>query len=146
MIPGRFGDTTDRPYVSGWLSIPRIHVSSNISFLVDTGADFSTLMPADAIKMGINHKALMKPTVVGGMGGNAKCFRETAVLAFYEPNRKLIRYYFIMLIIPKPHADIMQMPTLIGRDVLDQWHMKYDPSRGILSFVVRSADHTDKTS
>ena len=144
MILGRFGNTTGRPYVGGRLLMPRIGISANISFLVDTGADNSTLMPTDAIKMGIDHKALINPTVVSGMGGDAVCFQESAVLVFDEPNRKLIRYYLINIMIPAPHPVLIRMPPIVGRDVLDRWNMKYDPSRGVLSFTVRSADYTVK--
>ncbi len=76
------------------------------------------------------------------MGGNAKCFRETAVLAFDEPNRNLIRYYSIAMIIPQVHTALLRMPSILGRDILDRWRMNYDPSRNSLKFTVRSADHT----
>lgn len=142
MISGRFGNTTGRPYVNGRLLLSRLKLSANLSFLVDTGADSSTLMPADAIKMGIDHKKLINPTVVGGMGGNAKCFQETAILVFDEPNRNLTRYYFIKIMIPEPHPDLMHMPAILGRDILDRWRMSYDPSNAGLKFTVRSADHT----
>ena len=142
MIAGRFGNTTGRPYVSGRLLLPRIQASTNLSLLVDTGADSSTLMPTDAIKMRINHSTLIKPTVVGGIGGDAVCFQETAVLVFDESNRNLTRYYFIKIMIPEVHPDLMRMPSVLGRDILDRWRMNYDPSRTGLKFTVRSADHT----
>ena len=42
MLEGRFGDTTGRPYVDGRLFVlGRQELNSNISFLVDTGADGS---------------------------------------------------------------------------------------------------------
>lgn len=145
MITGRFGNTTGRPYVGGRLLLPRISASANLSFLVDTGADRSTLMPADAIKMGVDHKNLVEPTVVGGMGGDAVCFQESAVLVFDEPNRNLIRYYLIKIMIPEPNPDLMRMPPIVGRDILDKWRMNYDPSRNSLSFTVRLADLTVKT-
>lgn len=34
---------------------------------------------------------------------------------------------------------------MIGRDILDRWHMSYDPSQKKLAFTVRSADYTVKT-
>jgi hypothetical protein len=86
VITGRYGNTRGRPYVSGRLLLPSIGAKANLSFLVDTGADQSTLMPADAIMMGVNHKKLTNSVVVGGMGGTAQCFEETAVLLFDEPN------------------------------------------------------------
>ena len=145
MITGRFGNTTGRPYVGGRLLLPRIHASANLSFLVDTGADKSTLMPADAIRMNIDHKKLIKPTVVGGLGGDTVVFQESAIMVFYESNRKLIRYYFIKIMIPEFDPDLRRMPPIVGRDVLDKWRMNYDPSKNSLSFTVRSADYTVKT-
>ncbi len=145
MIVGRFGNTTGRPYVGGRLLLSRVRASTNISFLVDTGADCSTLMPTNAIKIGIDHKALVDPTVVGGLGGNVVCFKETTVIGFDEPNRKLIRYYFVKILIPELQPDLMRMPSILGRDILDRWYMHYDPSKKRLVFSVRSADYTVKT-
>lgn len=99
-------------------------------------------MPADGIKMGIDYQALVDPTVVGGMGGDARCFQEDAVLGFHEPNRNLIRLYFVTIMIPQVSQPLMKMPSLVGRDVLDRWRIDYDPSRDSLKFTVRSADHT----
>lgn len=124
--------------------LPRLGLSTNLSFLVDTGADCSTLMPADGIKMGIDYAALQNPKIVGGIGGNAACYQESAVFIFDEPNRKLIRAYSVDLMIPQPQRDLMHMPSLLGRDVLDRWHMSYEPSRGRLRFTVRSDDYTIK--
>ena len=103
-------------------------------------------MPADGLKMGIDYQSLENQTVVGGMGGAALCYQETAVLVFDEPNRDLTRYYFITLMIAQVHPNLMKMPPILGRDVLDRWRMNYDPSRDSLRFTVRLADHTIKTA
>ena len=144
MIPGRFGDTSGRPYVGGRLFLSRLKLSANLSFLVDTGADRSTLMPADAHKMGVDYAQLNNAAKVSGMGGNADCFNERAILLFDEANRGLVRSYVVWLVIPKPNVQLWNMPPILGRDVLDRWYMHYDPSRGKLSFTVRNADHTQK--
>jgi hypothetical protein len=146
VITGRFGNTTGRPYVSGRVFLPRIRAAANLSFLVDTGADSTTLMPPDALRMGIDHSSLVCPMMVGGIGGNSVCNRESAVLAFDESNRNLIRFYFITILIPPPDPDLMRMPPILGRDVLDRWRMNYDRSKNNLSFAVRSADHTVRIS
>jgi hypothetical protein len=142
VIPGRFGNTSGRPYVSGRVWLPRFKLSANLSFLVDTGADRSTLMPADALKMGVDYAQLGNTAKVGGMGGNANCFNEQAILIFDELNRGLVRSYVVWLVIPKPKVDLRNMPPILGRDVLDGWYMHYDPSGKGLRFTVRSADHT----
>ena len=142
MILGRFGNTTGRPYVNGRLLLPRLNLSSNLSFLVDTGADVSTLMPADGLTMGINYQALIDPRIVGGLGGTSNCFAEDALIAFHEPNRNLIQTYEVTIVIPEVQPSIMKMPSIVGRDILDRWRLNYDPSRGSLIFTVRSAEHT----
>ena len=48
MLQGRFGDTSGRPYMSARVIVPRLNVTGNVSFIFDTGADFTMLMPADA--------------------------------------------------------------------------------------------------
>ncbi len=115
MIQGRFGNTTGRPYVNGRLLLPRLQLATNLSFLVDTGADVSALMPTDGIKIGINYTTLARPKVIGGVGGSARCFQESAVLAFHEPNRKLIRLYFITMMIFQISPQMMKTPSLVGR-------------------------------
>ena len=94
MIRGRFGDTTGRPYIEGRLIVPRLNLRSDVSFIVDTGADNSLLMPLD---------------------GSSIC---------------------------SPAPDIMNIPSLLGRDILDRWRMTYNPSKRYLAFKVLSADYT----
>ena len=70
MLRGRFGDTTGRPYLEGRLVIPRLSLESDISFLVDTGADRTVLLTADGQRMGIDYSDLTEdigPSV--GLGG-----------------------------------------------------------------------------
>ncbi len=47
MLRGRFGHANKRPYIQGRLFIPRLEIWSDVSFLVDTGADKTSLLPAD---------------------------------------------------------------------------------------------------
>jgi hypothetical protein len=51
MIQGRFGNTSGRPYVEGRLVIPRLKVRGDISFIFDTGADQTVLMPMDGTRL-----------------------------------------------------------------------------------------------
>ncbi|MDE2695873.1 MAG: hypothetical protein OXH97_05080 [Chloroflexota bacterium] len=36
--------------------------------------------------------------------------------------------------------DTLDLPSLLGREILDRWRMVYDPEIGVLEFDVRSAD------
>jgi translation initiation factor 2B subunit (eIF-2B alpha/beta/delta family) len=74
MLIGRFGDTTGRPYLEGRLVFPRLNLQHNVSFLVDTGADRTVIMPADAVTLGIDYSALTGNEAVGGIGGTLNMF------------------------------------------------------------------------
>jgi hypothetical protein len=39
MLSGRFDGISGRPYIDGRLSIPRLNLAADVSFLIDTGAD-----------------------------------------------------------------------------------------------------------
>lgn len=139
MLQGRFGDTTGRPYIEGRLLLTKTGTTSDVSFLVDTGADSSLLMPADALRMAVDFGALRGTGDSVGIGGAARTFLEEAALVFSEPGRWLY-VYSIDLRIAAPSPDIMDMPSLLGRDVLDRWRMTYDPGKDQLKFRVRSWD------
>ena len=86
MIRGRYGGTSRRPYVEGRLLIPRLNLFGDISFLVDTGADNTLLMPVDAKRIGLDHGSLDSQTMVQsiGTGGKSRFFREAAVVSFLD--------------------------------------------------------------
>ena len=140
MLRGRFGDTTGRPYLEGRLLIPQFNIDARISFLVDTGADSSLIAPADAREMGIDYTKLRKPTESLGMGGFALSHPVRGSLAFTDPGKFIYVYHLDALDIAAPDPEIEEMPSLLGREILDRWRMTYDPSRKTLSFLVRSAD------
>ena len=141
MLRGRFGDTSGRPYLEGRLILPRLNVQGDISFIVDTGADNTVLMPLDAIRLGVDYSKLSggKPTV--GVGGYAQMFQESGAVIFLEGSNKL-HMYFIEVSIASYTPEIAEIPSLLGRDVLDRWRIHYNPASGTLSCKVHSADRT----
>jgi hypothetical protein len=143
VLTGRFGDTSGRPYIEGRLSIPRLKVAGNISFLVDTGADQTLLMPDDARFLSIDFSMLRSKSLASGIGGASGVFLEPAYLLFTEPSKRVYAYS-IRLLISEPLANHVGVPSLLGRDVLDRWRMVYEPSQGKLIFTVKSADRTAK--
>ena|SRR3972149_346273 len=139
MLTGRFGDTTRRPYIEGRLIFPRLNIRANISFCVDTGADRSLLLPSDGVRLGLDYAALSGNQESVGVGGLCRNFTEQAALVFTDPGRYLYVYVLSLAIRP-PGADIMDLPSLLGRDILNQWRMRYDASKNLLAFTVISAD------
>jgi hypothetical protein len=125
MIQGRFGNTTGRPYIEGRIVFPRLGIVGNISFLADTGADRTAIMPTDSLRLGVNYAALQNPYVGYGVGGPAASHLENAILVFLESGVRLCVYQFDVLI-QQPVAAIMTFPTLLGREVMQNWIFVYD--------------------
>lgn len=127
--------------MEGRLMIPDLSLQSDISFLVDTGADTTTLFPLDCDKMGIDFSKLPGKVAedAAGVGGRAKTKTVPATVTFNDPGRKLY-VYTIEISVIKPHADIQHIPSLLGRDVLNQWIMRYSYQTRRLTFQVSTAD------
>src|SRR5436305_3620283 len=84
MLEGRFGNTSGAPYIEALVSFPRLRLRGLVSFLVDTGADGTVLMPTDSRKLGIDFRSLRNPTTSEGIGGAAQGFDENGVLSFSD--------------------------------------------------------------
>ena len=141
MLRGRFGDTSGRPYIEGRLILTRLGIAGDVSFLVDTGADNSLLMPLDGVRLGIDYSALSGSVQCIGIGGLTNHYIEPATLVFAEPGLNLY-LYMIQLQIAAASPDIMNVVSLLGRDVLRHWRMVCDPTRNRLTFGVLSSDYT----
>ena len=143
MLRGRFGDTSGRPYLEGRLLLLRLSIQGDISFLVDTGADKSVLMPIDANRLGVDYTTLEGSAISVGIGGQSNMFTESGGVLFLEGSNSL-HLYLIDIRIPSYTPEISDLPSLLGRDVLDRWRIHYNPSVGTLSFKIHSADKSLK--
>ena len=139
MIVGQFGPL-GRPYVESRLIIPRLQVSRRISFLLDTGADSTCLHPGDARDSAIPFRRLGNRSFSRGIGGRSAYFVEPAVLSFSDG--VLTRLYEVNLLIADPTKTNENLPSLLGRNVINHWYIQYDPANDRLEFTVRHADRT----
>ena len=139
MISGRF-DAFGRPYVEGRLIIPRLQVNHNVSFLLDTGADSSCLHPGDAVGAGVPFEQLRDRGLSRGIGGASPYFQEPATLSF--PDGIAARIYQVGLLIAEPDETNRNLPSLLGRNIVNHWYVEYDPASGRLECAVRYADRT----
>jgi hypothetical protein len=121
--------------------LPRLNLRADLSFLVDTGADGVFIMPGDALRMGIDYGSLeLAPGVSVGVGGETRDFLEPAVLAFTDGDQVYV--YDMAVTIGHVDANLLAVPSLLGREVLDRWHLVYRPARGILQATPDSVDVT----
>jgi len=141
MLRGRFGDTSGRPYIEGRLILPNLNIRGDISFLVDTGSDVTCLHPIDGTRLNIDYGQLSGDAESIGTSGLSHDFTESAVVVFSEPKRFLYAYNITLRIAPVD-PEIMTLPSILGRDILDQWRMIYNPQKSRLVFKVILADIT----
>jgi len=138
MLEGRFGNTSGAPYLEARVSIPRLSLKGLVSFLVDTGADGTVCMPADSRRLGVNFGALKNPVVSEGIGGPAKGFNEQAILSFSD--HRYIYSYLLLIEISAPTTHNHRFPSLLGRDIIDQWRFVMDRPNNQVSFTPRKWD------
>ena len=141
MIEGRFGNTSGRPYVEGRIFFPRFGLRGDVSFLVDTGADASLLNPGDVVRFGVDFDLLRGHSESVGLGGSIRSFVEP-VWVLFTNSASAVHVYHIDVAIAPVQTDAFDIPSLLGRDILDRWRMVYDPEMGLLEFEVRSTDLT----
>ena len=124
--------------MEGHVLLPRLGWSGNVSFIFDTGADTSLLMPLDAQRMGIDYAVFDNEVSTLGIGGASENFVEPAYLAFVGD--EALYGYQIELHICKPSNDLMNVPSLLGRNIIDRWRVTYDKSASELLAEVISSD------
>ena len=139
MIVGWF-DEFGRPYVEGRVIIPRLRVNHPVYFLVDTGADSICLHPRDAGEAGVQFSQLGNRRQSRGIGGASQYFREPAIVSFEDGD--LTRLYAVELLIAEPNESNHQLPSLLGRNIMNNWRAVFDPEIGVLEFAPRRADRT----
>ena len=140
ILVGEFDEKNGRPLLEGTLYIPRLRVGLKIDFLVDTGADITTLSPVDGSDMGVDYDALIESTMsVRGVGGVGETYVEKAILVFNEPG-KAICWYHLSLDILQPQVHLEEIPSLLGRDILNRMHIRYSFPTNTLTFHVETAD------
>ncbi len=140
MLEGRFGESSGRPYISARLFFPRLGLAGDVSFIFDTGADNTLLMPADARTIGVDFAEFANhpPFNSFGIGGQVPTYPEPARVAFVDSNGLRLYRYDTTVLIHHPTVEAMHVPSLLGRDIIDRWKTTYEKPR--LSAEVISSD------
>ena len=121
--------------LNAFVKLRRHNISGMVSFLVDTGADLTTLMPKDAFRLGINYSLLRNPDQAEGVGGSAKCYQEAAVISLFDEDDEQREHNVILDILePDPRRPTMRLPSLLGRDIINDYRMIFDAHGSRLHF------------
>lgn len=127
------------PYMVATLKIPRLNALSSITFLLDTGADFTSLQLRDVFQiLGLSGlKKLRGNRNAIGIGGSAPYSIEPAEIIFSHEDNTIEGYTF-NLSIAKPitswwlprqiklQALQLRIPSILGRDILCQFRLVID--------------------
>ena len=143
MIQGSFDEGTKRPFVQGLLVLPRLHISGPVDFLFDTGADVTMLHPSDGLMMRLDYNHLNGKVPMTGLGARTLNYQEQAFVIFADISAtKKVRLpgYKIDILIPKPTTNNKALPSLLGRDISNRWHIDIDQSRNYILFDITSSD------
>lgn len=140
MFVGRFEMPFSRPTIDCFISIPQLNVQGVVPFLLDTGADCTTLMPIDQKRLGILEANLAhaQQTVSYGIGGACVDYLCPAALVFKDQD--VGHAYRQGLYIAKRTDENEDMPSLLGRDILKNWRIAYDQHAGTIEVEVRISD------
>ncbi len=140
MITGYFSGGS--PFVRAWvggLGPPR---EEPTPFLLDTGADTTTIAPEDGRALGVDYSSITDwRTSMRGIGGSARSAPRRVWLHFREDDGTIRRYQLEVALLEDASGSEW-VPSLLGQDVLRRWRTVHDPAVGALHARVRTADAT----
>ena len=133
MITGFFS-RNGRPYIFGTVTLPRLRVSTTVPFLLDTGADSSCLHSEDTSNLAVPESSLRNRSSVGGIGGTSIYYREPATVTFVNGPFNTAAYDIDLDL--SYSDETIGLPSLLGRDILDNWHIEYSRKRNLLRCTI----------
>lgn len=123
-------DSPPAPYVYGEIYLPQLRLRGDIEFLLDTGADATSLMPNDMALMGVDISRIRERyQSVRGVGGQARYKTTKAVLRFQDHDAFGHFQEFEIDIHLMAGREGQQLPSLLGRDVLNECECTLDGVR-----------------
>lgn len=137
IIRGRFIGSA--PYFAAQLRSAQFQ--GLVWLLADTGASRTTLMDRDVRRLGIAAAALTPaPVPVVGVGGSVRTFqsRDVEVTLASDVGDWLVRQdlwvvqHDLQRLPPDEVARILRLPSVLGRDLINQFHFACDYAAGIV--------------
>jgi hypothetical protein len=136
-ISGQFrAGSPPLPTITALVTIPRLRKERPVEFLIDTGADATTLHPIDTRLMGIrplNFVGIPR-ALMYGVGGNAQYWEEMAELRFLHDDGDYWDVVTLPIHVAVPTRANSAIESLLGRDVIGLYRFTCESLAGILTF------------
>lgn len=115
-----------RPYVMALLVIDDLNVEGPVPFLVDTGAGSTVLHTADGVNLGLPLGQLGSLRSARGVGGSRQYYTQDYTIVLGTED--VVREFDITIGIAPPGDTRVtnDLPSLLGRNVLNRLRMEYD--------------------
>ena len=132
-VRGYFSERRRQPYVVAFrAALPRLGVSTDIHFLVDTGADRTVihwgdrarLRTADGERLPAAEEFSGRARMTGIEGSAVEYGEETAVLLFRTDQSELVAAAVTACVALTPGSE--GIPSLLGRDFLEQVRLDFN--------------------
>lgn len=130
------------PHVQAFLFFPRLKVQGLVNFMIDTGADNTTLSLIDIERLNVDYRRLKRNSLVPvlGFGGERTCFREEALIVMRDEDART--YYLPTYIhIPKrgknriDREEQRKLLSVLGRDLINQCTLNTDFQQGVVELT-----------
>ena len=129
------------PYVRAFVMFPRLYVGNSIEFLIDTGAESTTLHTADIELIQVDYRHLRRNSRMTGfgIGGRVRYYREPAVVVFRDSEGGT-RTFAVELGVSERTRDRERrgLPSLLGRDFLNRCRVFLDSELNIVQLEPRN--------
>ena len=109
-----------------------------LTFLVDSGASITAIHPADIPKLAIPQAVLREAETIqiNGIGGGSIYRLIPGTLTFRDDAASTPFRYATTLYIAEPKDDNADIPSLLGRDILNYWQTwQIDVGNGVIGFT-----------
>jgi hypothetical protein len=135
-----YNGSTLAPFVRAYFFIRRLNYGSPTTFLLDTGSGGTYLHGRIAYIL----RAKMDEKTLGlahGIGGSSEYyFEENAVIVFFDKNGKSFELKVPTKLgiqkitkehVEKTKGDVLRLPSIIGREIMNQGDFRYHLNEGI---------------
>jgi hypothetical protein len=119
--------------------MPNAQRIAKIEFLISTGADTACLMPGDVFRLRLEETDWGTETELRGLDGTTIVYQNNATITFVDRGNGLVNYKIPVYVYPnKPPYD--KQPSVLGRNMLENWRLHYSQSEKKLSAEVLRHD------